>query len=151
MKVPHKALVLVCDGQRVQLYRNSGSLFEPELDLLEAREQDNPPSREQGKDKPGRLNDSLGNRSAVEITDLHRQAEERFAAEIAAKFNDDTRRGIAEPVILVAPPRMLGSLRKLIDDQARRHVIAELDKDLTGHSPKDVARILADSPQGKGT
>lgn len=146
MKIPHKALILVCDGQRAQLYRNRGSLFEPDLELLRSQAHENPPSREQGTDKPGRLNDSLGNRSAVEITDWHRQAEERFAAELAAGLNGDAARGAAEPIVLVAPPRMLGDLRKAIDEQARRHVVGELDKNLAGHAPKEIARILADSP-----
>lgn len=151
MKVPHKALILVCDGQRAQLYRNRGSLFEPDLEQLWSRVQDNPPSREQGTDRPGRLNDSLGNRSAVEIADRHRQAEERFAAELAGGINDDAARGEAEPIVLVAPPRMLGDLRKSLGEQARRHVVGELDKDLAGHDPKAIARILADSPSGSMT
>ena len=41
------------------------------LKLKRAYEQDNPASRDQGSDKPGRRNDGLGRRSAT-ILELHK-------------------------------------------------------------------------------
>ena len=39
--------------------------MKPNLRLKRAYEQDNPATRDQGTDKPGRTNDSLGRRSAI--------------------------------------------------------------------------------------
>jgi protein required for attachment to host cells len=80
---PHNALVLIGDGQSA-LLRNKGTTrqvsFEVEADL----EQDNPATREQGTDRPGRSISSVGAaRSAVEEADWHHIAKERFAGKIA--------------------------------------------------------------------
>ncbi|MFQ5346913.1 MAG: host attachment protein [Rhodothalassiaceae bacterium] len=144
MNVPHNALVLVCDGQRATLYRNRGKIFEPDLVPLETREQENPPTREQGTDKPGRYPDPAGSRSAVDNTDWHQEAENRFAAEIAAGINRRAIRGDLDRLILVAPPRTLGALRKALEPQAEAKIIAEIDKDLTKHDPAAIGTILVD-------
>ena len=48
--------------------------------LAKKAERDNPPTREQGTDRPGRSSASVGvARSAMEETDWHDIAEERFA------------------------------------------------------------------------
>ncbi len=144
MNVPHNALVLVCDGQRATLYRNRGRIFEPDLVALESREQENPPTREQGTDRPGRFPDPAGSRSAVENTDWHQEAEDRFAAGIAAELNHKAVVGELDRLILVAPPRMLGALRKALEPQAEKRIIAEIDKDLTRHDPAVIGAILVD-------
>jgi protein required for attachment to host cells len=54
----------------------------PDLAVETVRQQENPPTREQGTDRPGRVHVRIGpTRSAVEDTDWHRLAEERFAVE----------------------------------------------------------------------
>ena len=54
LRVPWRALVVVADGRRARVLRNIGTprhiSFETELEM----EQDNPPTREQGTDRPGR-------------------------------------------------------------------------------------------------
>ncbi len=144
MNVPHNALVLVCDGQRATLYRNRGRIFDPDLEVIESREQENPPTREQGTDKPGRFPDPTGSRSAVDNTDWHQAAEDRFATEIAAMLNQKAIAGALDKLILVAPPRTLGVLRKALEPQAVQCVIAEVDKDLTKHEPARIGTILVD-------
>ena len=52
--------VLVANGAYALVLRNDGDGAFPNLRLERAYEQDNPATREQGSDKPGRMNDSLG-------------------------------------------------------------------------------------------
>ena len=72
-------------------------------------EQDNPPTREQGSDRPGRYNDGPSvHRSAVEDTDWHRLGKERFADEIAERLYKLAHRGDFDEIVLIAPPLVLG-------------------------------------------
>jgi protein required for attachment to host cells len=43
---------------------------------------------------------------------------------------------------VVAPPAMLGNLRKMIKPEVRNKIIAEIDKDLTKHSVYEIEKHL---------
>ena len=68
--VPHDALIFVGDGTRAVFFRNRGSIQRPDLAVEAVLRQEDPPTREQGTDRPGRVHSSVGSqRSAVEDTD----------------------------------------------------------------------------------
>lgn len=52
--------------------------------------------------------------------------------------------GRAVPVVLVAPPRMLGILRARLHKDLAGDVIAEIDKDLADSSPEELIGFLRD-------
>ncbi|HVY82549.1 MAG TPA: host attachment family protein, partial [Steroidobacteraceae bacterium] len=83
--IPHDALVLVGDGARAIFFRNKGTVQRPALVTERILEQQNPATREQGTDRPGRRagGDSESVRGAIEPTDWHQLAEDRFASDIA--------------------------------------------------------------------
>ena len=84
MNLPNNTLVLVADGRKMLFLRNHGNAAQIDLRVEAHREQDNPPSHDQGSDAPGRSFASIGSRrSAMEETDFHQIAEDRFAAEAA--------------------------------------------------------------------
>ena len=85
--------VLVADGAQALVLRNDGDGAFPNLRLERSYGQDNPATREQGSDKPGRTNDSLGRRSAMENTDWHKVAEDRFVQGIADDMAKDLQGG----------------------------------------------------------
>lgn len=136
------AWVLVTDGGRARIFRNEGDAFKPELRLLRSESLDNPPSREQARSKPSRTNDSLGRRSAMEVTDHHQVAEDRFIAAVAGDLDRSFRAGEFEQLFVVAPPVALGEFRKVASSGVARSVALELDKDLTKHIPADIAKLL---------
>jgi protein required for attachment to host cells len=106
-------------------------------------EQDNPPTREQGTDKPGRYEGPAGApRSAVEQTDWHQLAEDRFAAEVARILYKKAHEHDFERLIVVAAPRTLGTLRSAFRKEVAQKVTAEIPKDLTSHTPADIGRLL---------
>src|SRR5205085_4845882 len=81
MNIPNQALVLVGDGRKALFLRNRGTPAHPELVVVDEVEQDDPPTRELGTDRPGRKHGTDGvSRSAIEETDQHQRAEQRFAA-----------------------------------------------------------------------
>jgi protein required for attachment to host cells len=84
-KIPHNALVFVGDGRRALFLRNEGDAISPSLRAEKVFEEENPPTREQGSDRPGRVTaaGSADRRSAVEPTDWHDIEEHRFAQRVA--------------------------------------------------------------------
>ncbi len=127
------AYALVADGAKALLVKNVGTAFEPELEVVRREVQDNPPAREQGSDRPGRMPDpGQGQRSAVQDTDWHQLAEDRFAAGIAELLGKLAQQGAFDEIILVAPPRALAALREKMPKVLSARVVAEIDKDLTG-------------------
>src|SRR5438132_1054534 len=68
----NKSWVLVADGARALVLRNDGDAEYPNLKLVRTYGQENPATRKQGTDKPGRTHESVGSgRSAMEPTDWH--------------------------------------------------------------------------------
>ena len=57
--------VMVADGEKALFLKNEGDGLYPNLRLVQEMKQDNPATREQGSDSPGRHNDGpLAQRSA---------------------------------------------------------------------------------------
>jgi protein required for attachment to host cells len=143
MLIPRDTLVLVGDGRRALLLRNKGGAGHPDLFAERIMEQNNPPTREQGTDRPGIYEGPAGApRSAVEQTDWHQQAEDRFAAEVAQILYKKAHEHDFERLIVVAAPRTLGTLRRAFRKEVAQKVTAEIPKDLTSHTAADIGRLL---------
>lgn len=134
--------VLVADGARALVLRNDGDGAFPNLRLERGYEQDNPATRDQGSDKPGRTNDSLGRRSAMETTDWHKVAEDRFVQRIADDMAKDLKAGAFTSFVLAAPAIALGEFRKASTSALTDVTILEIDKDLTNHPIDKIEKIL---------
>jgi len=142
--VPHNALVLVGDGQKALFLRNKGHAQHVQLVVEQVLERDNPPTREQGTDRPGRSNASVGvARSAMEETDWHQLAEERFAGELADALYRHAHANRFEKLVIVAPPKVLGNLRKALHAEVIARVAAEIPKELTSHPVAEIERLVA--------
>ena len=142
--VPHNALVLVGDGQKALFLRNKGNAQRLQLVVEQILERDNPPTREQGTDRPGRSNASVGvARSAMEETDWHDIAEERFAGELAEALYRHAHANLFEKLVIIAPPKILGNLRKALHAEVTARVAAEIPKELTSHPVAEIERLIA--------
>ena len=142
-KLVRHARVLVTDGNRALVLRNEGDAVYPDLRTLRAYAQDNPPTRDQGNDKPGRTNDSFGRRSSMETPDWHRLAEDRFIDAVANIMDRDLRAGEFETLIVVAPPIALGEYRKVVSPGVAKVTTLEIGKDLTKHPNAEIAKHVA--------
>jgi len=145
MRIAHDTIVMVADGEKSLLFRNEGDERYPVLATLARTEQSHPPSREQGSDAPGRTAASAGHgRSAMEETDWHQQAEDRFAVQTAREL--EKAAAAAAGIIVLAPPRTLGVLRQHWGRRTREKLLAEIDKDLTHHTTDQVITAIAAEP-----
>ncbi|MBN8991349.1 MAG: host attachment protein [Rhizobiales bacterium] len=142
--VHHNALVLVGDGQKALFLRNKGTAHQVKLAVEHVLERDNPPTREQGSDRPGRSSASVGAaRSAMEETDWHDIAEERFAGELAEALYRYNHANLFEKLVLIAPPKVLGNLRKSLHAEVIARVTGEIPKELTSHPVAEIERLIA--------
>ena len=62
---------------------------------------------------------------------------------IAVTINKAAESGAMKEIIIIAPPRVLGELRKELSAKARAKVKGELDKDLTRHPILEIEKALA--------
>ncbi|MGX5805401.1 baeRF12 domain-containing protein [Bradyrhizobium sp. Arg314] len=140
IRLKHGLWVVVADGEKALFLRNQGDSKFPNLEVVHEMEQENPPTREQGTDKPGRY--AEGPRSAIEDTDWHRLGKERFALDIAARLYKLAHRGEFDAVVLIAPPQVLGEMRQKLHKEVGQKVQAEIPKTLTNHTISDIENLL---------
>ena len=143
MHLPHNSVVLVADGRKMLFLRNEGDAEFPNLVVEKAQEQDNPATRDQATDSAGRASSPQGGvQSSVEPTDFHQIEEDRFAADAADFLKLGALKNDYDSLIVIAPPKTLGELRKHYHKEVSSRLKGELDKDLTGHPIKDIEKAL---------
>lgn len=145
LNIPRHATILVCDARKALLFRNEGDGDLPDLRLTESLEAEaNPKTAEQGSDRPGRLSDGAAGtqRSAVEQTDWHDQAEAAFASQLSSLLEQRHRAAPGEALIIVAPPHLLGDLRKRLPASVAGKVVSEIAKDLVNQPVDAIERAL---------
>jgi protein required for attachment to host cells len=143
-RVPHNALLLVGDGQKALFLRNKGNARRVDLVIERILARDNPPTREQGSDRPGRSSASPGvARSAMEEVDWHHIAKERFAGELADALYRHAHANLFDRLVIIAPPKILGNLRKAFHPEVAERVAAEIPKELTSHPVAEIERLMA--------
>jgi len=143
MQIAHNTLVVVADGRKALFLRNEGDATNPNLVVEHAEEHPNPKDRDQKTDAPGRASGGIGGRqSTMDEVDFHQQEEDRFAADIGAMLK---RRALAnefEALIIAAPARTLGELRKHYHVEVENRLAGEISKDLTGHPVPEIEKAL---------
>jgi len=143
-QISHNALVLIGDGQKALFLRNKGTPQRLNLKVEQVFEQDNPATREQGTDRPGRSIGSVGTaRSAMEQADWHYIAEERFAGVIAEVLYRLAHGNRFDKLIVVAPAKVLGNLRQAFHAEVTERIVGEISKELTSHPIPDIERLMA--------
>lgn len=162
MQIPHDAMVVVADGRKMLLFRNEGDEQFPKLEVV-AHEEKNIPAREDfATDEPGStFSGSKGsgevgfapganNRSGYEETDFHQLEEDRFAADTAEMLRLRALRNEFSQLIVVAPPKALGELRKHYHKEVEARIIGEIAKDYSNR-PTDEIEQLITSTETKGS
>jgi protein required for attachment to host cells len=166
MRVPHNAMVLVADGRKALFLRNDGDAEFPNLVVENAQERPNPANRDQRTDAQGTARSTQSGPGAPAVaqngsmhargggaqfapsrgtfaeTDFHQMEEDRFAHDMTTMLKDRALANDFETLIIVAPPRTLGELRKHYHKEVSQRLAGELAKDLTGHPIPDIEKAL---------
>jgi protein required for attachment to host cells len=144
LSIPHDAFIFVGDGQKALFLRNEGDEKFPDLKTERVFAEDNPPTREQGTDRPGRTFARAGTHrhSSVDQTDWHHLEEHRFTERVASALHDLVRNRGVPALVIVAPPRTLADLRRSLDAEVTNRIVAEIGKDLTNHPVAEIETHL---------
>ncbi len=130
MMLPKGATVAVADGEKLNLFRNSGD--EAGLKLAPV-----PHSAVDGSSQgSGSRQSSSGN------PDPSQSSEDGFSAGIVEMLNKGILDGKIEGLVVVAAPRALGEMRKHYHKALAARLIGEIAKDLTGHPIEDVETAI---------
>ncbi len=144
LKIRHGDWIVVCDGKKALLLENIGDEKFLNLKTKEVHEHPDPKTHDLGTDAPGRAFQSLGHsRSAVEQTDWHEQAEQRFLHTLVSHLDAAVNGGKTKSLIVVAPPRALGVLRQAYSHTVRSALRGEIDKDFVRLPVHEIERHLA--------
>lgn len=130
MLLPHGAVVAVVDGEKLELYRNTGNEAAAELSRMDAPNLD-----EHNKGSGARHITSSANPG-------HLLGEDAHAAAVASWLNHGATKGEIKHLVVVAPPRTLGEMRRHYDKQLEAILVGEVHKELIGRGASDVLAAL---------
>jgi protein required for attachment to host cells len=142
MKIEHAAWVLIADSEKFQVFENHGDQEVIDLRVRKYDETPNPPTREQGSDRPGRFPSPHGQSSAVADTDWHVLQKKTAAKDLADKVNKWSEKGDFKSLVLIADPKTLGVMRSHLNTSVSDKILSEIPKDLTHHTVDDIERLL---------
>jgi protein required for attachment to host cells len=131
MLLPHGTMIALADGERLELYRNTGHGLAVKLERVEK-----PTIDEHNEGSGGRHYSSAGNPQASLIE------EDAHAAGVAAWLNHEVIDHRIEHLVVIAAPRTLGELRKHYHRLTGEALVGELDKDLIGRSEAEIVQAL---------
>src|SRR6478609_6002964 len=143
MPLPNNALVLVADGTKILFLRNHGD--ENQIDLrTEAHDQrEDRKGREIKTDAPGTTKQSAGyGRSTYEEPDFQQQEEDRWIKDAADDLKARVLRNDFDALAIVAPPKALGVLRKLLHKEVEKRVVCTVNKEMSGRTIPDIETLL---------
>ena len=132
MILPKGALVAVVDGEKLVLFKNTGD-HAPELSALPTPDID------------GAGAGSGGHASSASNPDDSTQAEDGYAAGVAAVLNQQALSGQFEHLLVIAAPKTLGELRKHWHKVLQAKLVGELAKDLTGQPTDAIVTAIANA------
>lgn len=150
MHLQHDASVLVTDGCKALLLRNNGDAEFPDLGLVRKWEHRLAADHALKSGPPGRTfssHDQGMRRSSYEETDLHAEAEADFAHNLAEFLEAQFAAKTIQELVLVAPPRTLGEVRKHLRPHMSKMIKAEIDKDLVKHPIAHIESLLVAYPE----
>ena len=144
-ELKHKTWVLIADGEKALFLENQTDGADPHLEVVREEAQDNPKDIDQSANRPGRMPDTgQGQRSALDDTDWHELAKERFAGDLADMLYKQAHSGKFDSLVLVAAPNILGELRDELHQEVTDKVIGEIPKTLTNHPINEIEQIVKD-------
>ena len=137
MLLPHGAIIAVADGEVLHLYRNTGAETHVKLAPLAA------PAIAGDNKEAGKRH-----RSSAANPDRSRLAEDSFAAATADWLNREATEQRIDGLVVIAPPKTLGELRRHFGKGLKEKVLAEIGRELTNHSVADVEALIAHARPG---
>jgi protein required for attachment to host cells len=132
MLLPQGTIVAVADGEKFNLFQNTGDESNP---ALKAMPEPDVESVNKGS--------GSSHQSSSANPDESQAAEDGFAGGIADLLNKRVLDGKIADLVIIAAPRTLGELRKSYHKKLSEVLRGEISKDLTGHALQDIEKAIA--------
>ncbi|MCJ8189901.1 host attachment family protein [Sphingomicrobium aestuariivivum] len=143
MGIANDTLVLVTDGRKMLFLRNEGDGEYMKLQVEKKAAREDAPDRDLSTDEPGSvfMSGSPG-RSSYEETDFHQLEEDRWAHEAADRINSRALSNDFEKLVIIAPPKTLGELRKKLHKETEKRTVLEIDKEMTNQPLGEIEKLI---------
>lgn len=139
-----KTWVIVADASRARFFDFKGHVS----GLQEIHDMANPEGRLKNQDlvtdKHGTTHDrkGVGSPQMGDNAEAAHQVERAFAVEVVRSLEKMIRESGVQAIILAAPPRFLGELRRNLDKTTAAMVKQEINKDISTLSPDEIKAHL---------
>lgn len=130
MLLSHGTVIALVDGKSFELFRNSGNEGEPELTAM-----DSPPLDARNHSGVGH-HSSPGNHADGQV------GEDAHASAAVHWLNAQVLDHKIESLVVIAPPRTLGEMRRHYHKQTEQVLLKELHKDLIGKKAPEILAAL---------
>lgn len=142
---PLRTWIVVADGAHARIFLSEGAGKALVLHPIRDMKIEIPATRDLGTDRPGRVHNRGGVRHAMsDHTDRHEEEKEKFAKQVAGILDEAASGKLIDRLVLVAPAKMLGNLRRALGKPAAALVQAEVPKDLVKADAKSLLDHLSD-------
>lgn len=131
MNLKKGAVVAVADGEKLVLFRNTGTASDLKLTAMKTPAID-----------VENMSSGMRRISKAANPDDQTQNEDAFAAGTAEWLNKQVLAGKVADLVVIAAPKTLGELRRHFHKETQARIRAELAKDLAGHSTEAIAAAL---------
>lgn len=139
---PRKKWVLVADGARARIFVRTHGTLENALghDFIG----DNVKQSALGSSKPGRDFESASptRHSYEPRTDWRQHQKELFAQELCEVLEKSNNNNELDELVVIASPKTLGNLRAHLSKQLLAKVTAEIPKDVTKFTERELVEFL---------
>jgi len=143
MPLANNTLVLVTDGRKTLFFRNHGDQNQIDLRTEAFDEREDLPNSELKTDAAGTNAQSGGfGRPAYEETDFHQMEEDRWAQGAAEAVNKRVLKNNFDQLVIIAPPKTLGLIRKKLHKEAERRLVCEIPKEMTGRTIPAIEALI---------
>jgi protein required for attachment to host cells len=151
MPLANNALVLVTDGRKTLFFRNEGDENQIDLRTEGFDEREDAKDRDLKSDAPGTNAQSAGysGRVAYEETDFHQLEEDRWAVAAAEQVNKRVLQNDFDQLVIVAPPKTLGLIRKKLHKEAEKRLLCEIPKEMTRRPVPDIEALIVGETQAE--
>ena len=125
--------ILVADASRAVVLATTGTVQH----AREVHREENPEALtpEAHNDRMGHMGHGNGGHALAPHTTHKENVLERFASKLVAHLEQGRNNGLFQKLIVVAPPKMLGSLRNGMGAPLRKTVTQEHPRDVVGEAP----------------
>jgi protein required for attachment to host cells len=129
MQLPHDTTIVVTDGQKLKLFRNTGT--ELHMTLMELPQPD-VHGDEEGAGRHQHTGPDNKDQRRLQDRRLDKDHQEAsFESAVARWLNHEIATGKIGPLFVIAPPRALGELRLHYGEALKKKLVGELAKEHT--------------------